>query len=249
MDRQPRGELGILADTFNDMAQRIEQQMLDQRELLAAVSHEIRSPLARIRVLTELLRGAAKSGQLDRLEAEVDGLDQLLSRLLAHSKLDFDALALCEQAPAELARQALVRGNVSADGLEVESQAPSSISLDPTLVARALDNLLENALAHGESPVGLRVGRDAATLGVRFEVFDQGPGFELETLPRVFEAFYRSDPSSGKAQSLGLGLALVQRIAQAHGGTAWAQNLPGGGACVGFSIAARRDSEPKRETR
>jgi two-component system OmpR family sensor kinase len=129
------------------------------------------------------------------------------------------------------------------------------------LIARALDNLLENAERHGggvvgctlrveltaaattapASPASERAASSAPARGAEhlvFEVRDAGPGFEPRTLPHVFEAFYRAGERAGPGPgSLGLGLALVQRIARAHGGHAWAENVPGGGARVAFSVA------------
>ena len=90
------GEVGVLADAVNDMARRIERQLNDQRELLAAVSHEIRSPLARLRVLTELLRGQSRAdaATLDKVEREIVEVDDLIGKLLASSRLDFGTLSL-----------------------------------------------------------------------------------------------------------------------------------------------------------
>jgi len=142
------------------------------------------------------------------------------------------------------------------------------VQVDPTLIARALDNLLENAQHHAGGATRCRVWIDTgpapaegappsqapsragvSTLGERerkavrtpqlvFEVCDDGPGFAAEVLPRVFEAFARAGGAERTgAASLGLGLSLVRRIARAHGGQAWVENLPGRGARVAFSVA------------
>jgi two-component system OmpR family sensor kinase len=149
---------------------------------------------------------------------------------------------------AELFADVLARRKLSPELLSDATQS-RRVALDPTLIARALDNLLDNAERHGRGAVRCRAYVEAAPAGAAasarsapeqlvFEVCDAGPGFVPAALPRVFEAFYRSGQHShAESTSLGLGLALVQRIARAHSGRAWAENLPGGGARVAFSVA------------
>src|SRR6185369_14828163 len=125
------------------------------------------------------------------------------------------------------------RANV--DPSVLRNDAPDlHIKGDPTLLDRALCNLLENAQKHGAGVESVQLSVLDGKL--RVTVFDRGPGFPKESLERVFDAFYRGDGSS----SLGLGLSLVERIARAHGGRAWAENRPGGGASVHFEIPAEK---------
>ncbi len=243
LHRGQRGELGVLADAINDMAERIERQLNEQRELLAAVSHEVRSPLARLRVSSELLRHDPSDARaLGSIESEVAEIDTLVGKLLASSRLDFGTLSRVALDAAKLAETALLRQDLPLDHLHDQS-AGAQISADPTLVARALDNLLDNAEQHGRGVSRLVVRRarpgehPEPDKGVVFEVWDRGPGFDASTLSRAFEAFYRGPQAIGNERpSLGLGLALVQRIAVAHGGRAWAENPPEGGARVSFSV-------------
>jgi len=231
LGRHHMGEVGVLADAVNDMARRIERQLNDQRELLAAVSHEIRSPLARLRVLTELLRGTADSVTLDKVEREIIEVDDLIGKLLANSRLDFGTLTLQTLEPGMLVARAIERAGV--DPSVLRNDAPNlHIKGDPTLLDRALCNLLENAQKHGAGVESVQLSLIDGKL--RITVFDRGPGFPKESLGRVFDAFYRGDGSS----SLGLGLALVERIARAHAGRAWAENRPDGGASVHFEMPA-----------
>lgn len=263
LDRYQHGELALLAESVNDMAQRIERQLRDQRELLAAVSHEVRSPLARLRIASELLRSSADrdlvagsdgaqrvagerpsadAAALDALEREVNELDLLVGKLLASSRLDFELLNRTPLAAAQLFADVLARRALGAELLRDESGGRLA-SLDATLIERALDNLLENALHHGRGVHGCGIrlmpaGPHAEGESLVFDVCDRGPGFPADALSRAFEPFYRSAaPGAGAHGSLGLGLALVQRIARAHGGRAWAENLPSGGARVSFSVA------------
>lgn len=229
LGRHHMGEVGVLADAVNDMARRIERQLNDQRELLAAVSHEIRSPLARLRVLTELLRDTADSVTLDKVEREIIEVDDLIGKLLASSRLDFGALNLQALEPCMLMQRAMERAGVDPTVFQNEANG-AGIKGDPTLLDRAFCNLLENAEKHAGGVESVQLS--TVEKSVRFTVSDRGPGFPQDGLVRVFEAFYRGDGSS----SLGLGLTLVERIARAHGGRAWAENRPDGGARVHFEI-------------
>lgn len=231
--RHVPGEVGELANSINEMAERIAKQLDDQRELLAAVSHEIRTPLARLRVLIDLLEDANCDKELTlQLEREVIEIDQLTEDLLASSRLDFQAVNRTPLSAAELARRALERCNLSSDLLRAPAE-DAELFGDATLLGRALANLLTNAECHGGGVDQLIVERQNGKL--TFRVSDRGPGFTEDSLARAFERFYQgSRHKSGS--SLGLGLALVRRIARAHGGDAFARNRPDGGAEVGFSI-------------
>jgi signal transduction histidine kinase len=228
-----RGEVGMLATSVNQMAERIEKQLADQRELLAAVSHELRTPLGHVRVLIDTAREDLRSeATLDEIEREVIEVDRLVDQLLATSRLDFGQLEKREVDVAELAVRAVERTGVDASRLEVEAEDTKGQG-DPTLLLAALTNLLENARNHGGGVTGLVV--DGGNDHIRFEVSDAGPGLAESEGRKVFESFYRGEHKAGG--SLGLGLSLVKRIAEAHGGEAWAKNSEGGGASVGFSIA------------
>jgi two-component system, OmpR family, sensor kinase len=213
------GEIGVLSRAINDMAARIEKQISDQRELLAGVSHEIRTPLARIRVLLEIGRqSGVKPATLDELEREVIEIDTLVGELLASARLDFAALTPRPLDGAEVARRALERAGVDCALLSVASDAAAlGFEGDATLVARALANLLDNARRHGGGVTALRIAaRDGV---VSFDVEDGGPGFPAD------------DKSTRRAEgSLGLGLVLVRRIADAHHGSLTLANRAEGGA-------------------
>jgi two-component system OmpR family sensor kinase len=240
--RQP-GEVGALAESINDMAARIEKQLTDQRELLAAVSHEIRAPLARLRMLVEMLRGrAADDGTIGKLEREIVEIDSLVGDLLASSRLELSMFAFRKLDAGELAAEALDRAGLPPGLLQVHA-SDLAFEGDATLVARALANLLDNAARHGGGAKGLLIREDGPT-SVVMEVIDDGPGFDADTLPRAFEPFQRGRIERRGSTSLGLGLALVRRIAEAHGGAAWAENRPEGGAKVLLRLA-RNAASPR----
>mgnify|MGYP000851078112 CR=1 FL=1 len=230
------GEAFVIAKTFNDMAARIERQVADQRALLATVSHEIRSPLARIRLHTELAReadAATTTTHLDAVDDEVAAVDRLVGDLLAGSRIDFGALTRSAHTPAELATSALEAAETPPEVLSVDEDLPE-LSVDVTLVVRALANLLQNARRHGGGVASFSVAAAGTGTGVSFTVQDRGPGLRSGDEERVFEPFYRSAVREGFAApdgpSTGLGLALVKRIVEAHGGTVTGQNAPEGGA-------------------
>ncbi len=224
------GEVRTLTTAIDDMATRIRKQLDDQRVLLAAVSHELRTPLGHLRILAELARdpNADHARIVDDIEAEVKEVDELVGQLLAQARLDFSELERKPFDPADAARRALERKGIPSDKLEIADGEAAS-SGDPTLIARALANLIDNAEKHGRGMTVLRVRRDGAR--VVFEVEDRGPGIP-EGQP-IFELFTAGTREHG---NLGLGLALVRRIAEAHGGRAFAENRAEGGARVGFTI-------------
>ncbi|HUS28390.1 MAG TPA: ATP-binding protein [Kofleriaceae bacterium] len=229
LDIHQRGEMKILAMAINDMASRIEQQLKDQKQLLAAVSHELRTPLGHMRVLIETARDTHDAKALSELDKEVLTLDDLVGRLLASSRLEFGNLDKRTIDLGELASDLATQAGVAPEGIEAEGDVKAAV--DPTLVRRAIANLLDNAKTHGGGAVAVRVVRRGPQVVV--EVDDAGPGVGKDRRADAFRAFV---PSSGGG--LGLGLALVSRIAVAHEGGAYIHDRPGGGARVGFTVTA-----------
>jgi signal transduction histidine kinase len=231
------GEMRLLGNAINDMAEKIQKQLSDQRQLLAAVSHELRTPLGHMRVLIETARDAKDQRALNELEKEVLVLDDLVGRLLASSRLEFGNLDRRELDLGELVTDAVVSASIDPEKIEAIGEVRAAV--DPTLVRRAVANLLENARVHGGGAVAIRIERRGGQIAI--EVDDAGPGVAADRRADAFRAFV---PSSGGG--LGLGLALVSRIAVAHGGGAWISDRPGGGARVGFTIGVAAIDEDDR---
>ncbi len=223
-----RGEMHVLASAINDMASRIEQQIKDQRQLLAAVSHELRTPLGHMRVLVETAREQNDPKVLEEIEREILTVDDLVGRLLASSRLEFGSLDRRDLDLGELIADVAHAAGIEPD--KIEAIGDVRVKVDPTLVRRALANLIENARVHAGGAIAIRAARRGGQVAI--EVDDAGPGVPQDRRADAFRAF---TPSTGGG--LGLGLALVSRIAVAHEGGAWIDDRPGGGARVGFTVS------------
>jgi two-component system OmpR family sensor kinase len=237
LDRRALGEIGTLTTAINDMAGKIERQMRDQRELLATVSHELRTPLGRIRVIGDLLASSADPVRLAQLEREVLEMDRLVGELLASARVDFSALTPTRLDAAALAATALERLHQPAGRLHVDTQS-RHVEADATLLLRAISNLIDNAERHGKGLVRLSLRSRPGHLV--FEAEDAGPGFTEAEMARAFEPFQRRGAGDDDGRSLGLGLSLVRRIAEAHHGTAFVRNGAAGGAVVGIELPSVR---------
>ncbi len=221
---QRADELFALSVAWNEMAERIEKLVASQRELLANVSHELRSPLARMRVLLELLpKGEGEKERLQEVEGEIAELDRLVDDVLTSSRLDMGSLPLTktplhvQELLETLAAEASSLPSVAGKELSVVVDPTLTLAADRTLLRRAVWNLLDNAGKYGAPP--LRLEAHAEGDEVRIAVVDNGPGLSPQERARVVEPFYRTSAARrGGALGVGLGLTLVSRIAAAHGG-------------------------------
>ena len=245
-------EVRNLAVSFNRMADRVETMVRGQRELLGAISHELRSPLGRARVALEIARdrlpgedagGRAPAGALDDVEVQLGAIDDVLGDLLDVTRA---GLAV------DLRREskdfsAWIRGRAAEEPVpphvvvEIAHDLEGAVvSFDPALLGRVVHNLLVNARAHGHDPgQPILVTVDRSADRRRVAVRDRGPGFPDGFVERAFEPFARGDAARSRpavGAGYGLGLTIVRRIVEAHGGGAFARNLSPAGAEVGFDL-------------
>ena len=247
---QGQDEVAFLATRFNSAAERIQTLVESQKALLSAhknllanASHELRSPLARIRMGLELMAPSLDTGATQRAEISrsITELDQLIDEILLASRLDsgqtdnepMEVLDLTGLAAEECSR-------VHAE-LIAEAQAPAMLLRgSPRLLRRLLRNLLENARRYssGDITLALSAGGSAAAPLAVIRVNDRGPGVPAAQRERIFEPFYRLPGASEREGGVGLGLALVKSIAERHGGTVRCEDNPGGGASFVVELPA-----------
>jgi two-component system OmpR family sensor kinase len=237
-------EIGELATAFDEMADRLQRLVQGERELLANVSHEFRTPMARMRVALDLAAEGDREGArryLTEISADLDELERLVEDILTAARLDsgmtpplrlalVDPEALIEQAAARF------RPTYPRRTLEIKASACPPIMADPALLRRVIDNLLDNAAKYSDAgPIVVSVAKGAG--GVVFEVVDQGIGVDPGDLPKLFNPFFRTDRSRARQTGgVGLGLALAKRIVEAHGGAITIESSPGKGTAVRFTV-------------
>lgn len=232
------GELGELAATFNTMGRDIHQMLEAKRALLLAISHELRSPLTRARLNTELLPESADvRPQRDALMRDLQEMASLINDLLESERLAGRHAAL-QREPTDLPAlalavvQELAVRHAAAEQVRIHADADlPQLALDPHRMRLLLRNLLDNALRHGAGagqPPDVQLRR-AGDGGIAIEVRDHGPGVPEAQLAQLAQAFYRPDSARTRAAGgVGLGLYLCRLIAQAHGGTFEVRNAQPG---------------------
>jgi signal transduction histidine kinase len=227
-----RDELGQLARTFDRMAGRIETLLAAERRLLLDVSHELRSPLARLGVAVELARsGADINTYLDRIQRESDRLNSLVGQLLQVTRAEGDPSQLRREPVRvdDLVQQLVDDSSIEAQAhgceLKYERKQPVTVQGDPELLRRAVENVLRNAIRYAprETAVEVSLGRNNGTAVL--DVRDRGPGVPEESLPRIFDAFYRVEPDRARMSGgVGLGLSIARRAIELHRGKIRARN-------------------------
>jgi signal transduction histidine kinase len=239
LDVRRRDELGDLAASINAMAGQIRRMLEAKRQLLLAISHELRSPLTRAKVAAALLEDPAQRTEIAR---DLDELERLIEELLEIERLSGPHRALERRA---VALEALIEETLASffPGVEVRRRFPApniEAEVDVPRMKLLLKNLLENALRHtpqGHAPpeVALERTRDEIVLAVR----DHGSGIAPEHLPHVTEPFYRADPARRRdTGGYGLGLYLCRVIAEAHGGRVAIESRVGEGTTVRVTLPA-----------
>ena len=241
LPEQGHDEVAALAQGFNVAAQRVEALLLSHKALLANASHELRSPLTRIRMGLELMGSQPGPAFKDEIARNIQELDQLIDEILLASRLDAREDAMGTVEPVDLV--GLAAEECARLGAELEVQARPTDLVVPgvgKLLRRVLRNLLENAQRHAAGHVTLTVLEDNGFAVTR--VCDDGPGVPAELRERIFEPFYRLPGASEGDGGVGLGLALVKSIVLRHGGTVHCAGRSGRGAC--FVVRLPRRTAP-----
>ena len=247
-------EIRRLEQAFNEMAQRLQTTLDDQRMFVANASHELRTPLTSLKLRAEALRAGAyrdpEAGPkfMAEIESEIDRLTKMVNDLLDISRIE-SGLEAAAAEPVDLAQLAgEARDAFSARAeragvnliIEVEEPPPPAAGNESHL-RRLLDNLLDNAIRHtptgGQVAIRVRMTTDNRPLSVTLTVSDTGAGIAPEDLPHVFERFYRGTASARHGGS-GLGLSIVQSIARAYGGAVSAESELGRGTAIRVVIPA-----------
>jgi two-component system sensor histidine kinase CpxA len=238
VDRR-RDEIGQLARDFDAMAGRLENLVGSQRRLLRDVSHELRSPLARLTVALQLARereGAQAAQALDRIERETGRLDDLIGQLLLLERLEARApdteamnFDLCDLLN-EVVDDASFEATATQRGVELEAKSPCPMRGYPALIRSALDNVLRNAVRHTAEETVVEVSIGCGEAGAEITIRDHGPGVPEEHLETLFEPFSRvADARERSTGGAGLGLAIARRAVEVHDGSVTARNHPDGG--------------------
>ncbi|HET9977797.1 MAG TPA: HAMP domain-containing sensor histidine kinase [Burkholderiaceae bacterium] len=238
VDASGRDEVARLAASFNDAAARIEALVGSHKSLLANASHELRSPLARMKMALSLHAETTDPAQRERLARElrtsIGELDALVEEVLLASRIDAQAAAFAPQ-PVELI--SLAAEEAAQVGAELQASDARLVARgDERLLRRALRNLLENARRYGGDEVTLEARRVGPTVELR--VCDRGPGVPEALRERIFEPFFRLPGHAEREGGVGLGLSLVKQIAARHGGRVHCEARDGGGSCFVLGLPA-----------
>ena len=234
LDEEGRDEVAQLGASFNEMLAALERSITAQRRLVADASHEFRTPLTSLRANVEFVLGSAEVSTAEReaiardVLGQVDELAGLVEDMIELARDGGPPEVVADVRLDEVVADAVARLRRRAPGTSFETDLrPTVVRGQPERIGRAVLNLLDNGVKWSpkDMPVEVRVAEGVV------EVRDHGPGISEADLPFVFERFYRSRDARGTPGS-GLGLAIVKHVAEAHGGTAEAENAPGGGALV-----------------
>lgn len=237
-----RDELAMLAQDFDGMAERLRALLQSHQQLLRDVSHELRSPLARLQIALGLARRPAANleQEFDRIERETQRLDELIGEILSLSRLDDPARSL-ELEPVAfgelldlVAENARIEGEPENVKVDLQVTGDLVVRADRELLFRAIENVARNAVRFSPPGAVVRIEAEAHNeREVRVRIRDRGPGVPEATLDKIFEPFYRvSNARDRDSGGYGIGLAITARVIGLHGGSARAANEDGGGLCV-----------------
>lgn len=243
-----KDEIGTLARDFDAMAERIQALIEDKETLLRDVSHELRSPLARIGVALALAqRKADQAAQSDltRIEQEAGKLDELVGQIMALARLRTQAPSEHEPvALDELLNEVVdnARFEHPEANITLRAEHAPEVLGDSAALRSSFENVLRNALAYSSDDQSVEIDMRRRDARVEIVVSDRGPGVPETDLERIFEPFFRADSSRDhQSAGQGIGLAITARVVEQHGGRVSARNRPGGGLEVILSLPRRTD--------
>jgi two-component system sensor histidine kinase CpxA len=246
-----RDELGMLARDFDAMAEKLQQAAAQQTELSRNISHELRSPLARLRVAMELAK--RKTGELpefDRIDDETERLDRLIGQILSYTRMESSS----QSKPASIDIADLVQEVVENVNFECRAEGYEGVSVKTKLEASptvtgyadaltsAIENVVRNAVRHGppNQQVTVRVAEEPGGIAI-VEVADGGEGVPADELPHLFQPFFRTRSAAAdlRKRGTGLGLAIAERAVKLNGGSVSARNRESGGLSVTIRLGKR----------
>ena len=249
-----KDEFAPVCGAFNEMAARLKESVErtrrdeeSRKELLAGISHDLRSPLTSIRAYVEgLLDGVAKTEEakqryLRTIHTKAEDIDRLVSQLFLYSKLDLEGVPMerrsfrLDEFVTGFVDEAVLDSRTHGLEITAEQLAPVTVSADPEQLRRVLSNILENSIKYKNKAMGhLRITLEESG---RLVLADDGPGVPEDALPKLFDVFYRSDPArKDPAGGSGLGLAIAAKAIQGMGGTIRAYNGPDGGLAIEITL-------------
>jgi signal transduction histidine kinase len=231
-----RDEIGYLAGAFNETAERLQRLLTSERRLLADVSHELRSPLARLKFAVRLARSSPDQGHaLDRIERDVDRIATMVSELVEITRAEGDPEARkfevvdLEQVVNDIVGEERLDAELQDCRLQVSGQLERELWGDPELLRRAIANVLRNAIRYSPSHSAVEVTLAETADTSIVEVRDHGPGVSEELLSQIFKPFFRVEESRDtNSGGIGLGLSIAMRAVQVHQGTVTAENAKPG---------------------
>jgi two-component system sensor histidine kinase CpxA len=244
-------ELGWLARDFRQMTLDLRKLISSKEKLLRDVSHELRSPLTRLRLAADLGRtGVVEHGKaFQRIDREVERLDSMIGQILQFSRNEAAQPILYQRVDvAALLQQAVDDVGIEAAAREVKVAFAGShtvmVQAEPSKLSSAIDNVIRNAIHHAPAGSSVEVRLLTDDESIRILVTDRGPGIAVNDEVRIFEPFYRGASSSGA----GLGLAIAKSVMEQHGGSAVARNRTDGGLAIELALPAARLVEPELST-
>jgi signal transduction histidine kinase len=227
-----RDELGQLARTFDRMAEQTETLLAAERRLLLDISHELRSPLARLGVAVELARsGGELDSNLNRIQKESDRLNSLVGQLLQVTRAEGDPSSLgrnpvrLDVLVQQLVEESKIEAEARGCSLTFTARDPVTVQGDPELLRRAVENVIRNAIRHSPREATVEVSVTRTNGRAMVDIRDFGPGAPEEALPRLFDPFYRVENDRGRTSGgIGLGLSIARRAIELHKGSIRAKN-------------------------